>query len=74
MNDGKTIRRKPNPDEAANIVDRYRRGQGIEFIRMATDFGRPRIVEAIKAAGVPLRKGKHRGPTNRNWGYTGGCL
>lgn len=71
---GETIKRTPTTEEAANIVDRYRRGQGIEFIRFATGFARPRITEAIRAAGVTMRKGKHRGPANKNWGYTGGCL
>lgn len=69
-----TIKRNPTPEEAANIVDRYRRGQGIEFIRFATGFARPRITEAIRAAGVQMRKGKRRGPANRNWGWTGGAL
>ena len=70
MNDDPTLRRDPTPEEAANIADRYRRGQTLQFIRFATGFGRPAVVRTLEAQGVKLRRpGRH---ASGNWGYTGG--
>jgi hypothetical protein len=67
-----TKKAAPTPEEAANLVDRYQRGQGIEFIRFATGFGRKHVLEALAARGLKPR-GKGRRSVNPNWGWTGGA-
>jgi hypothetical protein len=56
-------------EESANIVDRYRRGQGLDYIALGTDRSRAVIRQVLTEAGVPIRK---RGASNPNWGRTGG--
>lgn len=63
------MKREISTEEAADIVDRYRRGQGLDAICFATDRSRKTVRQVLVDAGVKIRrKGKH---ASGNWGWTG---
>jgi len=56
------------PEQRASIVDRYTRGQGIDFIAYATDISRAKVKLALNEAGVTIRKaGRPPGETGSIW-------
>ena len=63
------MRRDPTEDEIANIVDRYQRGQGLDFVCFATGHTRRKVTEILKAQGVKVRKSGGGG--RNSWGWTG---
>ena len=64
-------RAKPlEPEVRADMVDRYRRGQGMKFISYALGHAPETVRGVLVAAGVKIRRqGRH---ASGNWGYTGG--
>jgi hypothetical protein len=51
-------RKKMTPEEAANIVDRYHKGQSLRFIGYALDRTHVTLKKVLMEAGVTIRAAK----------------
>lgn len=66
------MRRQPTEEEIANIVDRYQRGQGLDFICLATSHTRRKVTEILRSRGVKIRKFGRQ--SRSSWGWNGTTL